>query len=153
MSLQLDVRFNFYWEGKVLMQYGSIVYDPPIAKKSLHVRRRVSFNELVNKIFQIMDLDPNRYRLDLTLRTPVLNWSSRGGTYSATLLASNEDAKIIYNFHLQMSNYQAEIYVEAEELLEHGYQLPRDQTIDFDMNMPGPSVKYDYLATQDYDAI
>ena len=56
---------QLYWRGKFVYDKGSISYNPPICKSILFLKQRECFDQLVDRIYNIMDLDWDRYKVRL----------------------------------------------------------------------------------------
>ena len=116
---------------------GSIYYDQP-AQKTLVVRRRITFHDLQKKIYSLMRIEEHAFKLNLTLRIPIMSSASGGSIFSATRLMDDDDIEIIYNMKEEMPNFQVKIYIETEEV-EQAFQPQnfRSDEANIDMNTSG----------------
>ena len=71
MSMDLALVFQFYWGGRINETGGSFAYEPPRCKKAILVKHRISYDELVDRVYTYMQLDHNICKLNLWFRNAV----------------------------------------------------------------------------------
>ncbi|XP_027071815.1 uncharacterized protein [Coffea arabica] len=114
MSSNNSLVIHLYWGGKIVYVGGSMLYDPPMPKKVMFLRERVGFDELVDRAYNIMNLDRNKYKISLIFRI-CLHY----GVFGAMPLMDDNGVDGMY-FLKANSGHATEIYIEVEELLSLG---------------------------------
>lgn len=121
MSDDQTLVIHLYWGGKIVYAGGSMLYDPPMPNKLMFLRERVGYAELMDKIYNIMNLDRNRFKISLLFR----NCLQQNGVFGAMPLVDDDGVDAIY--YLKGNIREAtELYVEVEdvpELEEHYNQV------------------------------
>ena len=59
MSSDNCLVIQVYWGGKIINEGGSISYDPSIPKQVLFLTEMVGYDDLVDKIYNLLGLDRN----------------------------------------------------------------------------------------------
>ncbi|XP_027070891.1 uncharacterized protein [Coffea arabica] len=114
MSSNNSLVIHLYWGGKIVYVGGSMSYDPPVPKKVMFLRERAGFDELVDRAYNITNLDRNKYKISLIFRT-CLHY----GVFGAMPLMDDNGVDGMY-FLKANSGHATEIYMEVEELLSSG---------------------------------
>lgn len=114
MSVEHHIRLCLYWGSKMIrLDNGSICYDPPRANKFVTVRHRIRFDDILAKIYNLMELEPNKFMLKLTLSNP-MHTGQGYCTFFGLPFEDDDGLEVIYDLKAQMPNYQPEIYIETE---------------------------------------
>lgn len=103
---------------------GSMSYDPPMCKKVLFLKERIGFEELIERIYSIMTLDRNRYKVNLVFRNCV-----GLGVFAGMPLEDDNGIDIIYYMKSNSPPQASEIYVEVVELAQSNAQLGQNASM------------------------
>lgn len=63
MSNDSALIIQLYWGDKIIYDGGSISYDPPMAQNIIFMEERLNYDQLLDTIYNMMDLDRGRYKL------------------------------------------------------------------------------------------
>ncbi|XP_027107591.1 uncharacterized protein [Coffea arabica] len=114
MSLQRPIVVLLYWGGKIILSGESIAYDPPICQKVLILKERIGYDELVNRIYNAMKLDRDKFRVHLTFRNRVEYGNGFAILFGMPLM-NDKGVDVFYYLKSSTPEYAAEIYIDVED--------------------------------------
>ena len=105
-----------YWDGHQYMdETFGLSYSCP-QKKAILVRSDISYNELMDKIYEKMRVDRSEYQLNLTGRLAVVRTGNQL-TYNPFSIDDDESLEVFLHTTHSAVNF-VELYVEKEGRLE-----------------------------------
>ncbi|KAL3529639.1 hypothetical protein ACH5RR_008961 [Cinchona calisaya] len=103
MAFDRPRRILLYWGGEITYEGGTMSYRPMMSKKLFRINQRISFVELVDKIYEFMEVDREQMKLNIVYRHIV----SRG-VYSDITLTDDDGMEGIFDLFDADPNFCAD---------------------------------------------